>query len=67
MIMAKGCRDTFEMTYDGILIQFSAFANYGHDKNRLGTWVPVMQLTMTNSDTFMPELSPAEQVSIISC
>lgn len=37
--MAKGCRDTFEMTYDGILIQFSAFANYGLDKNRLGTWV----------------------------
>lgn len=38
MIMAKGCRDTFKMTYDGILIQFSVFANYGHDKSHPGTW-----------------------------
>lgn len=66
--MAKGCWDTFETTYDGILIQFSVFANYGHDQSYHGTWV----FGLRNSQwaywvDLLHELSLTVQMSIIPC
>lgn len=66
--MAKGCWDTFETTYDGILIQFSVFANYGHDQSYRGTWV----FGLCNSQwaswvDLLHELSLTVQMSIIPC